>query len=55
MTMAYAAGARKYGATLLVDTPVVGLKQRSDSKWDVTTNEGTVVAKHVINATGMFL
>lgn len=54
LTMAYATGARKHGAKFFLDTPVVGLKLRPDGKWDVVTNDGTIVAKRVVNASGFW-
>lgn len=51
--MAYASGARKHGANIRLGTSVEGLILRSDGRWDVSTNKGTVVAKRVINASGM--
>lgn len=50
--MAYATGARKHGAKILLETPILGLELRSDGKWDVNTNKGTVIAKRIINASG---
>lgn len=50
--MAYAAGARNYGAKFFLETPVMGLKPRTDGKWDVETSKGNIVAKRVINASG---
>nr|XP_042906993.1 dimethylglycine dehydrogenase, mitochondrial isoform X2 [Parasteatoda tepidariorum] len=54
LTMAYAAGARKYGSTLSTDTPVTGMKLRADSRWEVETTKGTIIADKVVNAAGFW-
>ncbi|GIY75438.1 dimethylglycine dehydrogenase, mitochondrial [Caerostris darwini] len=54
LTMAYASGARKYGATITLGSPVEGLKPRKDGTWDVVTPQGTIVAEKVINASGFW-
>ncbi|KAF8793582.1 Dimethylglycine dehydrogenase like protein [Argiope bruennichi] len=54
LTMAYASGARKYGATIRLGSPVEGLKLRNDGAWDVVTSQGTIVAKRVVNASGFW-
>lgn len=54
LTMALASGARKYGADIYCSKPVTGLKFRQDGKWDVNTPEGTIVSKHVVNASGFW-
>ncbi|XP_054715823.1 dimethylglycine dehydrogenase, mitochondrial-like [Uloborus diversus] len=54
LTMAYAAGARKHGANILINNPVINLKHRSDGKWEVTTPNGTILAQRVINASGFW-
>lgn len=52
LTQAFAAGARMYGAAIYLQTEITGTKQRSDGGWDVTTTEGTIKAKRVINCGG---
>ncbi|XP_070543167.1 dimethylglycine dehydrogenase, mitochondrial-like [Ptychodera flava] len=54
LTQAYAIGARKYGAEIYQHSPVLGLKQTSDGKWDVETQHGTIRANRVINAAGFW-
>lgn len=54
LTMAYAAGARKYGATIVLGCPIDGLKLRTDGSWDVETPQGTITTKRVINASGFW-
>nr|XP_031302976.1 dimethylglycine dehydrogenase, mitochondrial isoform X8 [Camelus dromedarius] len=52
LTMALAAGARKYGALLKYPAPVTSLKPRSDGTWDVETPQGSVRANRIVNAAG---
>ncbi|XP_077988921.1 dimethylglycine dehydrogenase, mitochondrial-like [Glandiceps talaboti] len=54
LTQAYAIGARKYGAEIYQNSPVTGLKQTSDGKWEVDTQHGTIKANRVINASGFW-
>ncbi|KAM4709681.1 dimethylglycine dehydrogenase, mitochondrial [Discoglossus pictus] len=54
LTMALAAGARKYGAQLYFPAPVTNLKPRSDGTWDVETPHGTIHAKRIVNASGFW-
>uniref|UniRef100_F7DS18 Dimethylglycine dehydrogenase, mitochondrial n=1 Tax=Ornithorhynchus anatinus TaxID=9258 RepID=F7DS18_ORNAN len=54
LTMALAAGARRYGALLKFPAPVTGLKPRSDGTWEVETSQGTIRAKRVVNASGFW-
>lgn len=53
-TMAMAAGARQGGAEIYVRNRVVDLNRRADGNWDVVTEQGTIVAEHVVNAAGGF-
>lgn len=52
LTMALAAGARKYGALLKYPAPVTSLKARSDGTWDVETPQGSMRANRIVNAAG---
>ncbi|XP_077995308.1 dimethylglycine dehydrogenase, mitochondrial-like [Glandiceps talaboti] len=54
LTQAYAAGARKYGAEIYQNAPVLGLKQTNDGKWEVKTQHGTITANRIVNATGFW-
>ncbi|XP_003464453.2 dimethylglycine dehydrogenase, mitochondrial isoform X2 [Cavia porcellus] len=54
LTMALAAGARKYGALLKYPAPVTSLKPRSDGTWDVETPQGCLRANRVVNAAGFW-
>lgn len=53
-TMAMAAGARQSGAEIYVRNRVVDIKLRANGEWDVVTEQGTIVAEHVVNAAGGF-
>ena len=53
-TMAMAAGARQGGAEISVRNRVTDIKMRPNGEWDVVTEQGTVVAEHVVNAAGGF-
>ncbi|MCR8725057.1 GcvT family protein [Frigidibacter sp. ROC022] len=52
-THAYAAAARKGGATIVLRNRVTGLTQTAEG-WDVITEQGTVKAEHVVNAAGLW-
>lgn len=54
MTQAYAIGARKYGADIYQQSPVLSLSQKSDDSWDVETPHGTINAKVIVNAGGFW-
>ena len=41
------------GANLYMPAPVTGLNHRTDGRWDVHTEHGTIKAKQVVNAAGM--
>ncbi len=53
-THAYAKSARIGGAEIYLKTKVEELKQRADGGWDVVTNQGTIVAEHVVNCGGLW-
>ena len=54
LTQALATGARMYGAEIYQNAPVTKTTQRQDGTWDVTTPEGTINAKRIVNAGGRF-
>ena len=54
VTHAYARAARMGGAEIHTKTKVEALTQRPDGSWDVATNQGTIVAEHVVNAGGLW-
>jgi dimethylglycine dehydrogenase len=53
-TYAYAKAATKQGAEIYRKTKVESLTQRADGGWDVVTNQGTIVAEHVVNCGGLW-
>ncbi len=53
-THALAAGARQGGAEIYLRNRVTDIKKRSGGAWDVVTENGTIVAEHVVNAAGCF-
>ncbi|XP_077998433.1 dimethylglycine dehydrogenase, mitochondrial-like [Glandiceps talaboti] len=54
LTQAYAIGARKYGAEIYQQSPVLDLKQTSDGRWEVLTEHGTILSNRIVNATGLW-
>ncbi|KAG8131017.1 hypothetical protein E2320_017667 [Naja naja] len=54
LTMALAAGARKYGAQLNYPVQVTNLKCRLDGTWEVETPLGTIKANRVVNTAGFW-
>ncbi len=53
-THAYAKSAQKNGAEIYLRTKVEDLVQRADGHWRVITNQGEIVAEHVVNAGGLW-
>ncbi len=51
---AYARAARQRGADVIEHNRVLELNRRSDGHWDVVTEQGTIVAEHVVNAAGLW-
>ncbi|MEM9497129.1 MAG: FAD-dependent oxidoreductase [Pseudomonadota bacterium] len=49
---AMARGARQLGATVIRNCRVTGMRQRRGGEWEVTTEHGTIIAEHVVNAGG---
>ncbi|KAJ7335883.1 hypothetical protein JRQ81_013824 [Phrynocephalus forsythii] len=54
LTMALAAGARKYGAQLNYPVQVTNLKPRSDGTWEIETPNGIIQANRVVNTAGFW-
>ncbi len=54
VTNAYAAGARKYGATIYRNSPVVATVQQSNGGWMVETPQGKIEARFVVNCAGLW-
>lgn len=53
-THAYAKAARVKGAEIVRQNRVTGMERRADGMWEITTQQGTVVAEHVVNAGGLW-
>jgi len=53
-TNAMAAGARQGGATIYRHTRVTGTRLLENGEWEVTTDKGTIVCEHLVNAAGSF-
>ncbi len=53
-THAYAKAARIAGAEIVLRNPVTALKPRRDGSWEVVTEQGTLIAEHVVNAAGLW-
>ncbi len=53
-TQAYAKGAKAMGADVIRFNAVLETNLRDDGKWDVVTEQGAIVAGHVINAAGLW-
>ena len=53
-THAYAKAARMGGAEIVTHTRVLETNARSDGGWDLVTEQGTIVAEHVVNAGGLW-
>lgn len=53
-THAYAGAAKKRGADIILRNRVVELVPRKGGGWDVVTEQGSIVADHVVNAGGLW-
>ena len=54
LTQALAKGARMNGGTIYEYTSVEGIEKQSDGKWLVKTDEGDILAEHVVSCTGSY-
>jgi len=54
VTQAMASGARAAGAEIYRQTEVLAMRQRNSGDWQVDTNQGSIVAEHVVCATGFY-
>ena len=52
LTMAFAIGARMYGAEIYQNCPVEDMKNLTDGSWEVATKRGVFKAKRIVNAAG---
>lgn len=53
-THAYARSAKKNGAEIYLHTKVEDLVQREDGSWRVITNQGEIIAEHIVNCGGLW-
>jgi len=53
-THAYAKSAKKNGAEIYLHTKVEDLVQREDGSWRVITNQGEIIAEHIVNCAGLW-
>ena len=53
-TQAFAAAARKLGATIHRHCPVIETKALADGHWQVVTQNGTITTDYVVNAAGLW-
>ncbi len=53
-THAYAGAAKKRGADVILRNRVIELHPRPEGGWDLVTEQGTIVAEHVVNAAGLW-
>ena len=53
-TQAYAMAARMAGAEIVLRNPVLETNPRPDGSWEVVTENGTIIAEHVVNAAGLW-
>jgi dimethylglycine dehydrogenase len=54
VTNAMAAGARKLGAEIYRRTRVMDIKHLPTGEWRVSTDQGHIIAEHVVNAAGSY-
>ncbi len=53
-THAYARAARSNGAEIILRNRVTALNPRPDGGWEVVTDQGSMIAEHVVNAAGLW-
>ncbi len=53
-TNAMAAGAKQLGAQIVLRNRVTGMRRLPDHRWEVMTQQGPIVAEHVVNAAGHY-
>ena len=51
---AMAKGARQLGANIVTNNRVIDINQRVSGDWEVVTENGNVIAEHVVNAAGCY-
>ena len=53
-THAYAKAAQMQGAEIILRNPVLETNARADGSWEVVTEQGTIIAEHLVNAAGLW-
>ncbi len=53
-THAYARAAQMQGAEIVLRCPVVETNPQADGSWQVVTEQGTIIAEHLVNAAGLW-
>ncbi|MCP3689397.1 MAG: FAD-dependent oxidoreductase [Gammaproteobacteria bacterium] len=53
-THAYARAAQQQGAEIILRNPVLETSQQADGSWQVVTEQGTIIAEHLVNAAGLW-
>jgi len=53
-THAYAKAAQMQGAEIVLRNRVLETSQQADGSWQVVTEQGTIVAEHLVNAAGLW-
>lgn len=51
---AMAKGARDLGARVVTNNRVIDINQRSSGDWEIVTEQGNIIAEHVVNAAGCY-
>ncbi len=51
---AMARGARQMGANIVTNNRVIDINQRSSGDWEIVTEQGNIIAEHVVNAAGCY-
>ena len=54
VTNAYAQAARRAGAEIYKQTPVIAISRVSSGEWEIQTLEGSIHAEYVVNAAGLW-
>ena len=53
-THAYARAAKKQGAEIVLRNRVLQTNSRPDGSWELVTEQGTIIAEHIVNAGGLW-
>ncbi len=53
-THAYAKAAQMGGAEIILRNPVSALNPQPDGSWEIITEQGSMIAEHVVNAAGLW-